>query len=296
VLATGALVGLVTLVRPVTLALPAFVLAALLLRSGVRPALRATALLSLGMGAVVLPWTARNHAVSGRFVPVNLQAGVVAWAATEKPLPWDADHYLWFEVGPELMRVHTRVTGRQEYDLQTFERHLPELEAEYRREAAGNLARQPGVYARNVARAAYAFLVQASTALPRAFVRLQREPAPRTEAAWFRLGAQDELRSPGLAVALRVLYGALTLLAAAGLALGLRAREAHLLGPVALAACVGTAHALTHLDLMHHYLRVPFVIVLAFYAVDRLAPFPRAAVASALAAGSAALTARVLFP
>ena len=80
-LLTGALVGLLTLVRPVTLVLPAFAFVALLVRArgSWRPALRATALLTLGMAAVILPWTARNYAVSGRFVPVNLQAGVVAW-------------------------------------------------------------------------------------------------------------------------------------------------------------------------------------------------------------------------
>ncbi len=306
-LLTGVCLGLVTLVRPVTLLLPVFVLAALRLRLHAwRPALRATVLFAFGMAVAILPWTARNLAVSGRLVPVNLQAGVVLWGATEKPLPWDADHYLWFELGPELLRIHSAVTGRPEYDLPTFERYLPQLEAAYRQEAFANLRHKPSVYARNVARAAWAFLAQASTALPRAFVRLQGEPDPRTRAEWFRLepGPADELRSPGFAAALRAWSGALTLLAAVGLGLGLRSRDASLLGPVALAACVGAAHALTHLDLLHHYLRVPFALVLAFYGLDRLAPagagrHRESAVLAAglgLAAASAALTAFMLLP
>jgi hypothetical protein len=300
---TGVLLGLVTLVRPVTLLLPAFVLAALWLRlRSWGPALRATALFVSGMAVAILPWTARNFAVSGRLVPVNLQAGVVLWGATEKPLPWDADHYLWFGLGPELLRIHTAVTGRPGYDLPTFERYLPELEAAYRQEAWRNLRHKPGVYARNVARAAWAYLAQTSTALPRAFVRLQGEPEPRTQPEWFELGPTDELRSPRFATALRLLYGAITLLAAGGLALGVRARDRSLLGPVALAACVGAAHALTHLDLLHHYLRVPFALVLAFYGLDRLAP-PSAgrrreaavlATGFTLAAATAALTAVML--
>jgi 4-amino-4-deoxy-L-arabinose transferase-like glycosyltransferase len=299
-LLTGALVGLVTLVRPVTLVLPAFALLALLVRArgAWRPALRATALLSLGMAVVILPWTARNYAVSGRLVPVNLQAGVVAWAATEKALPWDPDHYLWFEVGPELLRIHTRVTGRPDYDIVTFVAHLPELEAEYRREALRNLRQKPWVYAGNVARVLWAFAAQTSTALPRAFVRLQGDPSPAgARPSWFRRGSGDDPGSPGLALALRVVFGAATLLAAAGLLLGLRARDPALLGPLALLACLAVAHAITHLDLLHHYLRLPFVVVLSFYALDRVggrAEAPARAAGLALAAASLALTTWVL--
>jgi hypothetical protein len=287
--AAGALLGLVTLVRPVTLPLPLFVLLALALpRGGSWPrAARATAVFTLGMAAVVLPWTARNYAVSGRLVPVNLQAGIVFWGATEKPLTWDPDRYLWFELKDELLRVHTRVTGMKEYDIVTFVHRLPELEAEYRREAFLNLRRDPSVYARNVARVVWAVAAQTSTAVPRAFVRVRgdssRDPV---RPGWFE-GASAELGSPGLALALRLLFGALTVLAALGAALGARARDAALLGPVALLACVTAAHALTHLDLLHHYVRLPFLVVLAFYALDRVARAGGAAAPAALAAGFA---------
>jgi len=299
----GVLLGLVTLVRPVTLPLPLFVLVALALlrRRSWLPALRATAVFTLGMAAVILPWTARNYAVSGRLVPVNLQAGVVFWAATEKPLPWDPDRYVWFDVGDELLRVHTRVTGMEQYDIVTFVHRLPELEAEYRREAFLNLRRDPSVYARNVVRVVWAVAAQTSTALPRAFVRLRGDSSPEgARPRWFGKGAA-ELGSPGLALALRLLFGALTVLAAAGAVLGARARDQALLGPVTLLACVTAAHAVTHLDLLHHYVRLPFLVVLAFYALGRLAqpgsPAARAALAAgfALAGASLVLTAWVLF-
>jgi hypothetical protein len=287
--AAGVLLGLVTLVRPVTLPLPLFVLPALALqhRGTWLGALRATAVFTLGMAAVILPWTARNYAVSGRLVPVNLQAGIVFWAATEKPLPWDPDRYLWFEVGDELLRVHTRVTGMKQYDIVTFVHRLPELEAEYRREALLNLRRDPSVYARNVARVVWAVAAQTSTALPRAFVRLRGDSSPEgARPLWFGKGSA-ELGSPGLALALRLLFGALAVLAAVGIALGARARDEALLGPIALLACVTAAHALTHLDLLHHYVRLPFLVVLAFYALDRLAKPGSAAAPAALAAGFA---------
>ncbi len=287
--AAGVLLGLVTLVRPVTLPLPLFVLAALALA---RPgswlqAARGAAVFALGTAAAVLPWTARNYVVSGRVVPVNLQAGVVFWAATEKPLPWDPDRYVWFDLAEGLLRVHTRVTGMEQYDILTFVHRLPELEAEYRREAFLNLRRDPSVYARNVARVVWAMAGQTSTALPRAFLRVRGDSSvegPR--AAWF--GQESaQLGSPGLALALRLLFGALTLLAAVGAVLGIRARDAALLGPAALLACVTAAHAATHLDLLHHYVRLPFLVVLAFYALDRAARAGGAAVAAALAAAVA---------
>jgi hypothetical protein len=303
--AAGLLVGLVTLVRPVTLLLPGFVLLALVLRrrGAVRPAARGALAFGLGMAVVVLPWTARNYAVSGRFVPVNLQAGVVFWAATEKPLPWDADHYLWFEVGRELLEIHTRVTGQPGYDLVTFVRRLPELEAEYRREAFANLREDPTIYARNVGRVLWAVAAQTSTALPRAFVRVRFDSSPEgARPGWFQRGSGDDPGSPGFGLALRLVFGALSLLAAAGLVLGARARDADLLGPACLLACVAFSHAVTHLDLLHHYVRLPFVVVLAFYTLDRLsrrsAPALRSARAAALALASAStlLAAWALLP
>lgn len=285
----GAVAGLVTLVRPVTLPAPAFVLAALLASGAtLRPALRASAVFTLSMAAVIAPWTARNFAVSGRFVPVNLQAGVVLWASTVKPLPWDVEHYVWYEVGPELLRVHSQVTGQPDYDLFTFARQLPALERQYRAEALAQVRLRPLVYARNVARNAWLFLLAANTSIPRAFVRLQHEPSPaQVDGRWFALASGDVLGARGLGAGLRALFALLTLLAAAGLISAARACDCSIAAPLAVFACVGVAHALTHLDLLHHYLRVPFVVTFAFYFLDRLAVGGRRTRASALAGGLA---------
>jgi hypothetical protein len=286
----GAMVGLVTLVRPVTLPMPAFVLAALvLLRVPPGRALARAAVFSLAMAAVIAPWTLRNYRVVRAFVPVNLQAGVVLWAATARPLPWDAEHYVWYELSPQLLGIHARVTGRPDYDFFTFARRLPELEREYRTEALRNLRRQPLVYAHNVARNAWAFLAQANTSLPRAFVRLQHEPpSVEARARWFARAEGEALGADGLGAGIRLLFAALTLLAAAAVVLAVRQRDASLAAPLALLACVGLSHAVTHIDLLHNYLRLPFVVVLAFYGLDRLAHAGRPALASALAGGLAA--------
>jgi hypothetical protein len=263
---SGALFGLVSLVRPVTLPLPVFAVAPLLAQAGRSRVLRSVAFFAAGMAMTIAPWTARNLAHSGRLVPVNQQASMAFWAATEKPLPWDAEHYLWFELADEQLRIYSRVTGQPEYDFFTFLRYLPRLEEEYASAALANLGDRPSVYIGNVARSLFGILAQTGTALPRAFVRFQRSPelaeVPR---GWFARAESDSLEETAFAAALRVLFGGLTLMAARGLLLGALERDRRLLGPAAVFGCVAVAHALTHYDLMYQYLRLPFLSVFAFY-------------------------------
>lgn len=272
--ASGAVLGLVTLVRPITLPLPAFAIVPFLAQAGSRrKALRSAALFAAGMAMTIGPWTARNYAVSRRFVPVNTQASMALWGATEKPLPWDSEHYLWFELSAEQLRIHSRVTGQPTYDYFTFVRYLPQLDAEYRSAALANLRERPTVYLRNVARSLFAFLAQTGTALPRAFILLQRFPGvTELQQTWFSRGGSDPIGDTTFALGLRVLFGVLTLLAALGLFVGARDRDRRLVAPTSLLACVMLAHVLTHYDLMYQYLRLPFLAVFAFYAVARFTP------------------------
>ncbi len=97
--ACGVLWGAITLMRPVTLPLPAVVVALLWLRGerGRRLAERGCAF-ALGCALVVAPWTVRNYELRGRFVPVNAQGWTVLWAATEKPMPARPNHFNWYSV------------------------------------------------------------------------------------------------------------------------------------------------------------------------------------------------------
>jgi hypothetical protein len=276
VIATGALWGLVTLVRPITLPLPVFAFLVFRFRRPVTwpRAARATALLTLGMALVITPWTARNYHVSGRWVPVNLQSGFALWAATVKPLPWDPNHYAWFELHPERSAVHTRVTGEERYELATFVRFLPELEAEHRAEALRNLRRQPLVYVRNVARGLSLFAAGTPASLVRAFAYRQTIHGYPTQ-EWFLRGSPVPLGHVALGRGVEVLFAALLLLSVLGLAAGPTAGRRVLMAPVLVAACVALAHALTQMDLMYLYLRLPFLAVFAFAGADRLSSFSR---------------------
>jgi len=75
-LATGAIAGLMTLVRPSWLLFAPFALVCGLLLSGARCRHLFAALGILpALAAVMLPWWVRNHQVTGRFVPTTLQVG-----------------------------------------------------------------------------------------------------------------------------------------------------------------------------------------------------------------------------
>jgi hypothetical protein len=272
-LAAGALWGLVTLVRPVSLPLPAFVFLILLcqVECDWRCALRSALTFALGMAIVIAPWTARNYAVSGRFVPVNLQGGFAFWAASVKPLPLDPDHYLWYEIDQERMQIYRRVTGQSTYELETFVRFLPELESEYRREGLSSLRRQPQVYLRNVVRSLYTLATGTSTVFPRVFAYLQERPG-LVQPWWFRRGQPQPFDREALGVALRALFGALTVLSVAGLVVAGLGRDRSMAAPALVAGCLALVHGLTHMDLMYYYLRLPFLCVFAFYALDRFSP------------------------
>jgi hypothetical protein len=288
VLATGALWGLVTLVRPITLPLPFLALLVFRFR---RPAswpeaLRATALLALGMALVIAPWTARNYHVSGRLVAVNLQSGFALWAPTVKPLAWDPNHYAWFELHPERSAIHTRVTGEDRYELATFVRYLPELEAEHRAEALRNLQRQPLVYVRNVARGLCLFAAGTPASLVRAFAYRQEIDGYPTQ-EWFLRGSGVPFGHAALGRAVQVFFGGLLVLSAVGLAAGPTMGRRVLLAPALVAAGIALAHGLTHMDLMYLYLRLPFLAIFALAGVDRLSSWPSGHPAPGRATGDA---------
>ncbi|MCG6926724.1 MAG: hypothetical protein LJF30_15615 [Acidobacteria bacterium] len=303
----GIVWGLVTLVRPVTLLLPPFVFALLLLRrprSSFRSAGAATAIFCLGMVATIGPWTARNWAVSGRFVPVNLQGWANVWAATLRPLPVQPDSYRWFAIGSDILRVHRLVSGQPEYDLLTYVKFNAETEQAYRREALANLRRQPMVYLGNVARSFRSLMLDTNTVYLRLFRYLQTTDVA-VQQTWFEAGRQPRLGSVRLGRAFALLSGALGALSVVGILSALRSRKGPLLTTTLVAACFLVVHSIAHMEFTYLYVKLPFLAVLAFVPLGlprtssevpgRLA---RAAdlLTTALAVSSVVLTALLLRP
>jgi 4-amino-4-deoxy-L-arabinose transferase-like glycosyltransferase len=140
VLAAGLLAGAATLVRPVMLF---FLPLALLWIVRRRPAL-AVAFLAAAL-AVILPWTARNYRVYGRFVLVASEGGVTFWTGNHPLARGDGD----LAANPELKRAELE-----------FRRRYPDLSAEeleplYYRDALERIAERPAWWLTLVAKKAF---------------------------------------------------------------------------------------------------------------------------------------------
>lgn len=267
--------GLATLVRPLTLLLPPFVFFAFALRRP-RPslgsALAATLLFCASMATAIAPWTARNYAVSGRLVPVNLQGWANLWGMTVRELPRDPDVYRWYGLREDLLDVQARVTGHREYSLAEYVANNAREEQVYREEALANLARQPGVFARNALGNLRALTLDVSTVLLPAFRRLQG--GARLSVDWFAPGGVSRLGSQGLRQGFRALVLALTALAVAGLLVAAAVRSGPAWPTAWVVLCILAAHVVTHMEFTYYYVKLPLLVPLAFTGAARIGRRP----------------------
>ena len=273
--AAGALWGIAALVRPVTLPLPLFVLAMILARGlRGRRAAAATLAFSLMMAAVIAPWTARNYGLTGRLIPVNVQGWAAVWGSTVMPLRLDPNQYQWATISAIYMRpLYRRVTG-EEYEYLASLKHNVALEAAFKEDALHNLRLEPKVYLRNVARGFVSLSLQLNTAMVSVFQRVQRT-GEMAKQDWFWMPAGEERRETRTSRATGVLAVLLTALAGIGIVRGVARRDPFLVVPGLVYLCVALAHALTFVDFMYYYLRIPFLVVFAALGIDALGAWGR---------------------
>jgi hypothetical protein len=269
-LGAGLVWGLATLVRPITLLLPAFVLAALFVRRGTsrRDALRSTALFGAGLALAVLPWTARNYSLSGRLIPVNDQGWAAVWGSTTKPLGTHPNHYKWYSLLPEQKQIYLRVSGRPDFDYLTYVRANRAYEAAFREEALRNLRRSPGVYLGNAVAGVVSLCLDINSVFLKAYEYRQATGVP-PQTSWFIVGHPQGFHPGGTSRAFAAYATLMTVLAAGGLLVAFRGRDPRVLAPAAVFACLAFGHAIAYMDLMYYYQRVPFLFVFASFLVDR---------------------------
>jgi len=259
----GALWGVATLVRSVTLPLPVFVLGMIVARGyRGRRALAAAVTFAAGMAVTVAPWTARNYRVTGRLIPVNLQGWAAIWGSTVAPLRLDPNEFQWAGLAETQMQpIFRRATGA-DYAYSAYVRNNVAVEEAFKQAALENLAARPGIYAWNVVRGFVSLSFQINTSLVSVYQRVQRTREAPSQ-SWFWAGQGAERRETLASSAFGVLVGALTILAVAGLALGIARGDHFLLVPGLVCACMVLAHAVTFVDVMYYYLKVPFLVVFA---------------------------------
>jgi hypothetical protein len=261
------------------------------------------------MAVALAPWTVRNHAVTGRLVPVADNPWATFWGQTVKPLRPDPRGYVWFELFEhDQMPVFTRVTGSPTYDYVLQNRRNAALEQEFRKEALLNLRARPTVYLGNALATLWSFNADVAAVLLTAYERVQ-QPDPGLGAraasernppqAWFRSGPSTPLPPSGLESAFRAFAVVVSLLALAGAWVGARTRSPTVLVAVAAYACVAATHAVASMHFLHYYVKWPLLLACLACLLDSWAGEKRNTgrrVAIGLLAGGLCLTAWALWP
>jgi 4-amino-4-deoxy-L-arabinose transferase-like glycosyltransferase len=146
----GATLGAACLVRPLLLPFPALALAIFLLRGvGWRRAAVLTLAIALGQGLLILPWTLRNHAEFGTFLPVSANSGYGLWMGNN---PGATGTY---ELEVEGHRVHS-FTIRQEI-LRDHQWNDIEADAYFKAVAIDYIAARPDYFLLNGVKKAWHF-------------------------------------------------------------------------------------------------------------------------------------------
>lgn len=255
-LAAGALWGVTTLVRPVSLILPPFILLLARWTDGERSwrrSLRFASLFAAGMALVIAPYTVRNYRVTHRLVVVNAQEGFSFWAlsATRDPAGDGAAwNVIWKEEGEPLFN---RVAGTTAYSIEALYARSLVLNDAFRAQAARNTRRDPGRVAANILRNIVVFNTD-------------------TMSWWVdqTLGGTN----PRTASVLKVLAAATLLLGLLGLARGLHEgiTLARVAGVVYLMFCL--AHSLGLMLGRYNYVRLPLALLVLPMAFGRYRASP----------------------
>lgn len=284
----GLLLGGVTLVRPITLLAPFFLLLLFLDRESPRQGRRRYGVLVLGMALAITPWTARNFALSGRIIPINVQGWTAVFASTSVVAEHNPDRYEWGLLTlRHYMPLYRRVTGEQDFSLGTYQKNILALEDEARVAGLANIASKPGVYLANVRKAALGINKDINAVILTAFTRIQSGEA--FDRRWIFLGVSRALNRGPEAHLFQGLHNLLLGAALVGVAVALRRRDFFLAPPLAVWAAIVAVYSLAYLDFFYYAVKMPFLMAFAFYGLDALPRSLRYGLTGAAAALSLSL-------
>lgn len=285
----GLLLAAGALVRPVSLLAPLLLLPVFLVRKRGSDRLTSYMSLLLGFALLLLPWTARNFAVTGRLIPVHAQGWSAMFVSTAEVMVRNPDVYQWNIVAwHHYQPLYYRVTGEFEITTETYARQVLKLEDAAREAALQNLMTRPHIYAVNFVTASTSLVTRINAVLLTAFLKVQTHTP--FDPHWIAGGVRGNLIRGPEAWAFQALHDALLFAGMFGLATGLLRRDLYLTVPVALFVAILLAHALSYLDFYYYVVKVPFLVAFAFYGVDALPRALRFAATLSLLGYSLALT------
>jgi len=268
----GVLWGFSTLVRPVTLILPAFAIVLFLIhfKFSLRPTLVSAVVFTLALLVTIAPYTLRNYRHTGRVIPVNAQGYVALWSGTVRILHPSPNHFKWWNLwNDDGMEIFRRVTKTSSYSYDEYVRNIVQIEDEFAKEAAQNLRRQPGVYIANVLRNFKTIALDTNSVFIKVFQTIQ-QPGTIIEKKWFGLGYPQDFYPSYAAAAFELLIAILTLFGFLGISVALIRKDASLAVGGLVFLCICLAHSITLVDMMHYYVKMPFPFLFTAYFTNAL--------------------------
>jgi len=260
---SGVLWGITTLIRPMTLILPVFVLIMLYFqrnRHGIWK-LKSLTVFVIGMMIVIGPYAIRNYTLTNRFIPVNAQAGVALWANTELKLKRTPDHYRWWSIWySRAMPIYAEVTQSEAFSNQSYAENVLKLEDRFKKRLLQNLVKQPDVWLYNAAQNFITFNLDIGTIFIKSFQAIQN-PYVEFNKLWLYPENPQTFHGPSAALRFKILTYILTLQGLLGVVAGLIKKDQALTVPGLVYLCFAAAHSIVYMDLFYYYIKIPFLII-----------------------------------
>ena len=264
--------GLTTLVRPLSLILPALlaVMVVVYFRKRWKTALLYFSIFTIAFAGTLAPYTYRNYRLLHRFIPVNAQSNISFWASSQKSLPLDANHYRWWQIWyPDGQEIYEKITGAKKFDRALYAAHVLEIEDYCWLKFKANLASHPMTYIGNVCKN-FALLNFGMNSVYIKMFQFQKHNNGKINNAWLGIGNPQDFYPAQAADAFAALMLVLTLFSLAGILLAIRQNDQWIYVPLLAFLTIVIAHSITYMDLMYYYVRVPFLFIFTAFFVCHL--------------------------
>lgn len=261
--------GLATLVRPITLILPCFILLLFLYesRGNWKNTLYKTVIFTVAMLIIIAPWTIRNYNLTHKIIPVNAQTGIALWAATSKINEIHPNHYgwmnIWYPSGDELYK---KVTGFKYTNNIQYAIFSLQMEDEFKKIVLSNLKNNPSVYLLNIISNMALFVFNMNDVLVKVYEAFQEgKTSPDIWVPWITPGNPQNFHSSHSQHFFYAFIILLTCMSFGALFYAIKNRATPVLAVAAAFACISTAYSISYLDLMYYSIKLPFIFLLAGY-------------------------------
>jgi hypothetical protein len=278
--------GLTTIVRPMTLILPLFVLVIFLViyKNHLRLLLKAIAFFMIGMTCIIGPYTIRNYYLTKRIIPVNAQAGIAFSVSTSTKLPPISGDNRWSSFNKEYaLPIFKEITNSPKHNYYLLIKHNIKLEDKHKQLAYENLKRQPFVYLYNVLQHFYFFNFGYTSNYIEMFLKKNlNDKENRIESAHRKYSISLYSKAFKYYMNMLTIFGVLGVFIA--LKKELRSNTKHtiysdtvglndskissLLVPISIYLCFCVAHSISYMDYMYYYIKLPFLYIFFGYLID----------------------------